>query len=82
MAKYNGKPLGNFKSLTRGEKKRFNELLNTYINNLPDDWCNQVNADFYSVCNDDIFNEKFKAEDSLVTTTNHEIRHLSKSETI
>jgi hypothetical protein len=82
MAKFGKPPLDNFNELTRGEKKRFNDLLNTYVASLPKDWQKKIDNDFNLTCNDEIYNEKFKPEECSITEVNHEIRQLAKDETV
>lgn len=65
LAKLGKNPLGCFRSLTTGEKKRFNKEMNIYLSFLADNWEEQLQNDFNETCNDDIFNEKFKAESNV-----------------
>lgn len=62
MGKY---PLGCFRNLTSGERKRFNVALNEYIRLLPEEWELKLQSDFNTTCSDDIFNERFKAENHM-----------------
>ena len=36
-----------------------------YINALPDNWRDTIDADFGTICKTKLFNEKFRAEDHL-----------------
>jgi hypothetical protein len=59
-------PLTRFSQLLNKEKRHFNEKLNEYISLLPEEWETKINADFISMCNDEIFNETFLPEKCLV----------------
>jgi len=59
-------PLMTFRNLTSGDRRRFNERLNLYIRALPDEWEEVLQRDFNRVCQEDLFNEKFKAENNVV----------------
>jgi hypothetical protein len=66
MAQIGKGPLNGFRSLSSGERKRFNLALNEYIRTfLSEDWELKLQADFNTICIDDIFNEKFKAEQNM-----------------
>lgn len=65
LAKLGKNPLSCFRNLTTGEQKRFNREMNVYLSFLPDEWEEQLQKDFNETCNDDIFNNKFKAESNL-----------------
>lgn len=65
LAKLGKNPLSCFRNLTTGEQKRFNKEMNIYLSFLPDEWEEQLQKDFNETCNDDIFNNKFKAENNL-----------------
>ena len=62
-------PLNGFRNLSLGERKKFNVALNLYINSslviAKDDWELTLQNDFNTVCTDDIFTEKFKAEQNM-----------------
>ena len=53
----------NFHTSTLDEnvKERFNENLNMYINALPDNWRDTIDADFGTICKTKLFNEKFSS---------------------
>ena len=59
-------PLMMFRSLTMGDKRRFNDRLNFYIRSLPEEWEAYLERDFNRACQDDLFNETFKAENNVV----------------
>jgi hypothetical protein len=65
LSKIGKNPLGSFRNLTSGERKKFNKALNEYIHSLSDDWELVVQTEFNTICTDDIFNEKFKAENNM-----------------
>ena len=65
MAQIGKGPLNGFRNLTSGERKRFNLALNEYIRTFSEDWELKLQNDFNTVCTDDIFNEKFKAEQNM-----------------
>ena len=57
-------PLMMFRSLSKGDQRRFNERLNLYIRALPDEWEAVLQQDFNRVCQEDLFTEKFRAENN------------------
>jgi len=75
-------PLTNFKSMMEHEKKKFNVSLSQYIAELPDDWEGKILNDFNNACNDEIFNEKFQAEQHPPLLINTDIQLLPKEEPI
>jgi hypothetical protein len=58
-------PLGSYRNLSAGEKKKYNKSLNTYINALPEEWKPKIQNDFNTICIDDIFTPKFRPENHL-----------------
>jgi hypothetical protein len=44
-----------FKHLKQREKKKFNELLNQYINSLGENWVDRLTQDFNETCHDELF---------------------------
>lgn len=84
LAQMNKNPLGCFKNLTAGERKKYNIALNTYINTslLKEDWELKLQTDFNTICIDDIFNERFKAEHNMfgcsIDTDIKELRETSE----
>jgi len=72
-------PLKNFKQLSTREQKRFNTLLNEYIEKLPDekaDWDLILQNDFNEVCVNEIFNQDFDA--SKILASSYAYPELSK----
>lgn len=65
MGEMSKPPLMTFRNLTSGDKRRFNERLNFYVRALPDEWEDVLQQDFNRVCQEDLFNEKFKAENNV-----------------
>jgi hypothetical protein len=59
-------PLTRFSQLLNKEKRIFNEKLNEYIHQLPEEWENKIATDFELMCNDEIFNENFCPEKFMV----------------
>ena len=59
-------PLTRFSQLVNKEKRLFNEKLNEYIYQLPEEWENKIAMDFEIMCNDEIFNENFNPEKFMV----------------
>jgi hypothetical protein len=59
-------PLTRFNQLLMKEKRLFNEKLNEFIENLPNEWEEKLQNEFHQICNDEIFNENFNAEKYLV----------------
>jgi hypothetical protein len=54
--------LTRFNQLDDREKKKFNKILNQYIQSLPpfkEDWMDKLVDDFNELCLDNILNEKF-----------------------
>lgn len=65
MAEMGKNPLGSFRNLTMGDRRRFNDRLNAYVRALPEiEWELKLNDDFNRVCSEDLFNEKFRAENN------------------
>ena len=66
MNRIGKQPLTRFSQLLNKEKRIFNEKLNEYIHQLPEEWENKIAMDFELMCNDDIFNENFNPEKFMV----------------
>ena len=65
MGEMGKNPLSSFRHLTTGDRRRFNDRLNAYVRALPDmDWELKMNEDFNRVCSEDLFNERFRAENN------------------
>ena len=72
-------PLKTFKQLSNREQKRFNTLLNAYIEKLPDekaDWDLVLQNDFNEVCVNEIFTQDFDA--SKILASSYAYPELSK----
>ena len=52
-------PLTSFRELIPTQKKKFNRLLNEYIQALPEDWMPKLLNDFDQIVNEDILHEEF-----------------------
>jgi hypothetical protein len=55
-------PLFPFRDLGEGEKKKFNRIMNEYIQGLGEDWSAKLESDFNQVCDEDLFTPDFKPE--------------------
>jgi len=63
MAMLEKYPLTPVNHLFSKERKQFDELLNDYINQLPEnDWEEHITTDFNKVCIDKIFTSSFQPE--------------------
>lgn len=72
-------PLKTFKQLSNREQKRFNTLLNAYIEKLPDekaDWDLVLQTDFNEVCVNEIFTQDF--DPSKIMASSYAYPELSK----
>jgi hypothetical protein len=72
-------PLKTFKQLSNREQKRFNTLLNAYIEKLPDekaDWDLVLQTDFNEVCVNEIFTQDF--DPSKILASSYAYPELSK----
>jgi hypothetical protein len=59
MTKMNKNPLTFFKNLDPAVQKKFNRLMNEYIESLPDDYMPKLLADFNQIVCEDIFTESW-----------------------
>lgn len=87
MSQMGKNPLGGFRDLSSGERKKFNLALNVYLISFPEEWELKLQNDFNTICIDDIFNEKFKAEQNMmgcfIDTDIKELRdHIKSKEEI
>lgn len=71
-------PLTSFKSLSGGGQKKFNQALNAYIRELPEEWDAKLQEDFNTACNDELYTNKFKAEAQFVGILNDDIIRLRR----
>lgn len=72
-------PLKSFKQLSNREQKKFNTLLNEYIEKLPDekaDWDLVLQTDFNEVCVNEIFTQDF--DPSKILASSYAYPELSK----
>jgi transcriptional accessory protein Tex/SPT6 len=64
-------PLAHFSDLVGSQKKRFNNALNKYVSELPEEeWEQKITTDFNEIVLDDIMNERFQAEKYYVGSVN------------
>jgi hypothetical protein len=70
MPKIGKAPLTGFKSLGEGQQKKFNRLMNEYIQSLGENWELTLLADFNTVVNEDILNDEFNAGKHAVPEMN------------
>jgi hypothetical protein len=61
-------PLSAFSELPEGKKKKYNRLLNEYVNALPENWESVILADFNQIADEDIFPNINPAEHSIYMT--------------
>jgi len=55
-------PLHPFRDLGEGEKKKFNRIMNEYIQSLDEEWERTLNADFNQTCDEELFTADFRPE--------------------
>lgn len=70
-----------FKNLKAYEQRKFNRILNNYIQSLGEDWRETLTSDFNRVCSEHIFNNEFDPEKHYIRELNTDIQHLTKEET-
>jgi hypothetical protein len=75
QSKMGNPPLMLFRDLGESQKKKFNRLLNEYVNMLGEDWENIIQDQFNLICSEDIFVESFDPSklDILLTGGNKEL---------
>ena len=66
-----------FHSLSAKNKEKFNIALNSYINELGEEWEYIMNNDFQFICSEKIFVDGFDPEMHLPRVINHEIQVLN-----
>jgi len=66
QSKMGNPPLTHFKSLMDSQQKKFNRLLNEYVNALDDDWYNAIIRDFNLIMQEDVLNEAFDPSKQVV----------------
>jgi len=62
MVRLRKPPLTAFKGLANGEQRKFNRVMNEYIQSLGEDWETKLTADFNQTCDEDLFTNSFKPE--------------------
>ena len=83
MSKMNKQILTRFNQLDDREKKKFNKMLNQYIQSLPpfkEDWMDKLVDDFNELCLDNIFTEKFDPAKCYCPNVNNTPTLISKEE--
>ena len=65
-----------FKELQPSQQKKFNRLMNEYIQSLPDDWQPKLFADFDQIVNEDLLNEDFDPSATFVPMINTDIETI------
>jgi hypothetical protein len=75
QSKMGNPPLMLFRDLGDSQKKKFNRLLNEYVNMLGEDWEKIIQDQFNLICSEDIFVESFDPSklDILLTGGNKEL---------
>ena len=66
MPKLGYGPLHNFRALGDSQQKKFNRVMNEYIQALPDNWEEVLMEDFNRIVNEDILNEDFNPANQYV----------------
>ena len=81
MSKMNKPVLSSFRRLGEYDKKKFNKLLNQYIQSLPaEGWLDILMNDFNDITQEAIFNENFDPSRIYVSNVNTEPQLLSAEE--
>jgi hypothetical protein len=62
MPKIGKHPLHAFRDLGEGEKRKFNRVMNEYIQLLGEDWEKTLSHDFNRTCDEELFTPDFKPE--------------------
>lgn len=62
MVRLRKHPLTPFSGLANGEKRKFNRVMNEYIQSLGEDWETKLITDFNQTCDEDLFTDSFKPE--------------------
>ena len=69
-----------FKNLKAYEQRKFNRILNEYIESLGEDWEIKLTSDFNRVCSEHIFDKDFDPEKQFIRELNTDIQYLSKED--
>lgn len=75
QTKMGNPPLTLFRDMGESQKKKFNRLLNEYVNMLGEDWEKIIQDQFNLICQEDVFVESFDPSklDILLTGGNKEL---------
>jgi hypothetical protein len=73
-------PFSLFKDLGESQKKKYNRILNQYIQSLGENGVEQLKADFDQLVMEDILTEKFKPEKVFVPVMNSEPQLLLRED--
>jgi len=81
MDRMNKPILTSFRMLTKGDKVKFNKLLNEYIYSLPQEsWKDNLMNDFNLITEEKLFNESFDPSKLHIPIVSSDIQLLSKEE--
>jgi len=81
MDRMNKPILTSFRMLTKGDKVKFNKLLNEYIYSLPQEsWKDNLINDFNLITEEKLFNESFDPSKLHIPIVSSDIQLLSKEE--
>jgi len=69
-----------FKNLKAYEQRKFNRILNEYIESLGEEWETKLTSDFNRVCSEHIFDKDFDPEKQFIRELNTDIQYLSKED--
>jgi len=62
MSRIGKHPLTSFNRLVNGEQRKFNRIMNEYLNSLGEDWETKLTEEFNRVCDEDLFTDSFNPE--------------------
>lgn len=74
------KPLHSFRALSDGQQKKFNRLMNEYIQTLGEDWFDTIIKDFNQIVNEEILTDTFDASTIHIPSHSVSERELLLSE--
>ena len=73
--------MGTFAGLLTSEKKRFNDVMNEFIQSLPDEgWEKELTDEFNEIVLTKILNSDFDASKAYCQEVNPDIHHLAAPE--